>query len=346
MAAASQSEPFSAQNLSPIENPFVAAQREPATNSSAAELKIVALTRQAAIDYREGRYADAEAPLREALSVTQQTFGSTHVEVAVSASNLAIVLANEGQLLEAERFYRMALSIFEQYPTQKVGVPVALTLTNFATLRVEQRQYAAAEKLTRQAIDLWERAPAQFDLSLASALVNLGAVYLMIGRNTEAEALYTRSLRMLESRPERNAAELATTLYNLGTLRARQKSYGEAEAILQRATDLWTKTLGTNHPHLAAALTSLGYVYTMKGQYVEAAQCLNRAIGIREEAFGSASPQAAETLWMQATLLRRTHHRSEARKLEAKALAAINAHAKANQLDEQIDVSTLLRRRK
>jgi len=72
---------------------------------------------------------------------------------------------------------------------------------------------------------------------------------------------------------------------------------------------------------------------------------LSRALGIREEAFGPVSPEAAETLWTQATLLRRTHHRSEARKLEAKVRSIMNAHASTNQLREQIDVSILLRRK-
>ena len=73
---------------------------------------------------------------------------------------------------------------------------------------------------------------------------------------------------------------------------------------------------------------------------------LRRALEIRVAAFGPDSFPVAEVLYDQALVLRKLKRKSEAKKLEARALAIQAAHARENLENYTVDVSALLAGRK
>jgi tetratricopeptide (TPR) repeat protein len=61
----------------------------------------------------QGRYAEAEALLREALARAEMTLGQDTYEVAVVLNELALTFKFSGKFAEAEQLYRCTLAILE-----------------------------------------------------------------------------------------------------------------------------------------------------------------------------------------------------------------------------------------
>ena len=64
--------------------------------------------------YGQGKYAEAAALAREALSLAEQVLGKEHPHTLTSVDNLAQLYQAEGRLAEAEPLYKRALEGREQ----------------------------------------------------------------------------------------------------------------------------------------------------------------------------------------------------------------------------------------
>ena len=76
--------------------------------------------------------------------------------------------------------------------------------------------------------------------------------------------------------------------------------------------------LGPNHPFVAVTLMDLAGMETAQGNYDRATEHYARAVQIRQDAFGKDDPRVAEALAGYAKVLRKTCHRLEAAKVEAR----------------------------
>jgi tetratricopeptide (TPR) repeat protein len=81
----------------------------------------------------QGRLAEAEALLKEALGISEKSLGDHHPDVAVALNNLAVVYRHQTRYRDAEPLYRCALAIDESAlgPNHPV---VAIFLSNLATV--------------------------------------------------------------------------------------------------------------------------------------------------------------------------------------------------------------------
>ncbi len=59
------------------------------------------------------RFYEAEPLMRRALKIREASFGPDHTQVAVSLSNLAVLLKDSSRYAEAEPLFRRALAIDE-----------------------------------------------------------------------------------------------------------------------------------------------------------------------------------------------------------------------------------------
>ena len=70
---------------------------------------IASLNRQIFQLYGQGKYAEAAALAREALSLTERVLGKEHPDTLTSVNNLAVLYQAQGRLAEAEPLYKRAL---------------------------------------------------------------------------------------------------------------------------------------------------------------------------------------------------------------------------------------------
>jgi len=59
----------------------------------------------------QGRFADAETPLNQALDIAERRLGANHPITATIVNNLALVFARMGRYEEAVPLYKRALAI-------------------------------------------------------------------------------------------------------------------------------------------------------------------------------------------------------------------------------------------
>ena len=197
----------------------------------------------------QGRYAEAEPILLQALDILQRQLGDDHPNVATSLSNLAGLYELQGRHAEAEPLLLQALDI-SQRQLGDDHPNVAQSLNNLAHLYQSQGRYAEAEPLYIQALDIWQRQLGDDHPDVAQNLNNLALLYQSQGRYAEAEPLHIQALDIWQRQLGDDHPNVATSLNNLAGLYQSQGRYAEAEPLLLRSLEIKQKTLPQNHPSI------------------------------------------------------------------------------------------------
>jgi tetratricopeptide (TPR) repeat protein len=135
---------------------------------------------------QQRQYPEAESVYEEALKVAEDTFGSDHLNVAISLNNLAGLYISKGNYAEIEPLYKRALEIVE-----KAHGPdhpdVAISLKNLAELYYNQGRYAEAEPLYKSSLKILEKVLGLDHPEVAIMLEHMAELYKKIGKEDEAE---------------------------------------------------------------------------------------------------------------------------------------------------------------
>ncbi|MBX9622315.1 MAG: serine/threonine protein kinase [Gemmataceae bacterium] len=264
-----------------------------------------AAARVGVIEYRLGRYAEAEKVLDRAvaafraLAAEEPDHPGHRPDLADALNTLGGVYRATGRRPEAERAWGEMLGVLgpaaEADPRGRRLL--VMGAHNLGVLLSEEGRGKEAESVLRRALALCERSPdgrppddgRRF---LPGVRMTLGQVCAQTGRPAEAEKLYRAGLDDLgEAAPERDAlvgpawARLRAMLYlNLGVLRAnagrRKEAEGplrEAEAGLERLAALYP-AVTEYREHLGSARINLGKVFRDSGRPAEAEPVFRRGL--------------------------------------------------------------------
>ena len=145
----------------------------------------------------EGRVADAEKILTDAVSLAEQT--------APESPRLALYLVSLANLYEFKNQYPGAL-VFAQRALDldrqlsgPSGIPASSDVCNVAGILLKLGKSAEAERLLRQAIESVRQEPEPHPLASAMLLNSLPSLYNAENRPTEAETLIDEALKECES---------------------------------------------------------------------------------------------------------------------------------------------------
>jgi molecular chaperone DnaK len=188
--------------------------------------------------YKQGRYAEAEAALREAIRLDPN--------LATAHGNLGAVLQATKRVAEAESEYRTAI---------RLNRSLSAVHNNLGSLLWESKRYPEAETALREAIRL--------DPGLAQAHNNLGNVLDDTRRWREAETAYRDAIRL-------NPAN-ALAHNNLGTVFMKRRRYREAETAYREAIRL-DPGLAIAHNNLGLVLKILKRKREADAAFAEAAR--------------------------------------------------------------------------
>lgn len=241
---------------------------------------------------RLSRYDKAEPLLARALEIERAILGEDHLSTLQSMLLLGLVHMEQGELGEAERFYREALERLRRNPGDVDGYVRAalLNLGGIAHLRGELDE---AEALYRQSLGIGARSQGQLDADLATT--TLAWVLAQKGDYDQAES---RFLAAVESR-RRLLGEhhpfVGDALLGLGVSTSRQLESdapvpGDCDAAVPRFEDaaaIYRQTYGEGSVQLALAHLFLGACLTKLEHYDEAEQYLLEAYPALKE---NASP--------------------------------------------------------
>jgi tetratricopeptide (TPR) repeat protein/transcriptional regulator with XRE-family HTH domain len=267
------------------------------------------------------RYREAEPMLRDALVMREKLLGTSHLLVAKSLNNLAILYWERNELDEAQALFERAQEISDHESV--VRPERAESLNNLGLVYIFQQRFVEAESLLERAFLLCEEALAgdyaghtETTDILAASLTNLGYLYYVQGRYQDALSFYQRAYIVWEKLHEPQHPNMAILLDNLGRTYQFLKDYESSEHDHLRALAIFEQLLGAMHPLTARSLNSLGDLYTVQERYDEAEPFLRRALQIREVSLGSANIDVATTLENLARLLYKTARDGEAQELE------------------------------
>jgi CHAT domain-containing protein/Tfp pilus assembly protein PilF len=243
-------------------------------------------------------------------------------DVAISLSNLARLLQEQGRYEEAEPLNRRDLAIKE-----KVLGPehpdVALSLNNLAVLLKLQGRYAEAEPLYRRALVIQLKSHGPEHPDVAYVLNNMATLREAQRRYIDAAPLFLRALTMREKALGPDHPLVAASLNNLAALRVAQGLYEDADPLYRRALSIQEKTLGPEHPDVATSLNNLGFLLQKMGRYSEAESLYRRALAIREKSLGPEHPDVAISLSNLAWLMRKTGNAQSALELARRTSALL-----------------------
>jgi len=287
--------PWAMRRIIPLVAAFAISLIFVGTPAPAQQNEATALNARVEALYRAGRISEAVPLAQRALAMRERALGPTHVDVAESLNNLAVLYDAQGRYAEAEPLYRRSLAIRES----RLGPDhndVGESLNNLADNYRAQGRYAEAEPLFRRALAVREKARGPDDPDVAMVLNNLAALYEAQGRHGDAEPLYRRALTIVEKALGPGHPYVAATANNLAVLYQAQGRYADAVPLYQRALAIWAKSPHPNQLDMTAPLNGLAMSLRAGRRYADAERLYQRVLAILEKELGPDHPAVADPL--------------------------------------------------
>ena len=302
--------------------PHVLAQRDSAKEAtSETEDWADLLNRVGTYFHGRGSYAQAAPLLRDALAIRKKVLGPEHVDMAMSANNLALLLKDQGDFRDARLLYLHVVRICKKafgpkHPT------TATSLNNLAGVLNEEGALARARLFYERALVIYEGALGPNDPDTAMTCVNLAIVVRKQGDPAAARIHLERALKIYEDafRPDHPA--ISTTLNNLAILFMSQGDFAGARPLLERVVRIDEKVRGIEHPATATSLSNLARAFQGLGDVAEAQLIFERVLAIRETRLGPEHPSTNTARCNLARLLLSVRLPEEALTLSETALIA------------------------
>ena len=199
-------------------------------------------------------YDQAEDLLSAALQLSEQQHGAMSREVGIAANNLAQVLRAKKHLEDAAGLYARAVHIFEDLGRDSAP-DLAVALANTGQMLEEQNESKQARQVEQRALDLLStggNAPLR-----AAILQNLGNIVVSSGNPSAALPYFEKSLDIQERvfGAEHPATVRILLDYAAATLRAGQKSL--AHKLRKRAEELYARLQTVTPGQFTVSLNAL-----------------------------------------------------------------------------------------
>lgn len=281
---------------------------------------------QAELALRQGRIADAERSLKEALSLHEKARrtdpGSqmAHVFSLMQLMRLYVLTERNEQ---ASPLGERALAMLEKalgpdHPN------IAGQLEVVATTYENRGRYAEAEVLRKRAIANVEHNEGNASLAFASALNGLGVLYGYQERHDEALSLQLRALQTAEKALGPDNPALYRYLSDVGGRYFMLRRFNDAEPLLIRALAGVEKAPNADPfvagLHHAAILQSLASIYQLQGRFADARAFLDRALEVAVKVWGPEHSNTGDIIDSLAMLHFRQDQLDEAERLFERAL--------------------------
>jgi CHAT domain-containing protein len=162
--------------------------------------------------------------------------------------------------------------------------------------------FAQAEPLYKRALEIDKTASGEKDLSYATGLSNLAALYKDMGDYAQAEPMCKQALEIRKQVLGDRHPEYANSLNNLAALYAETGDYGKAEPLYRQALEIDKQTLGEKHRDYAKALSNLAFLYLDMGDRAKAEALSKQVLEIEKQTLGEKHPDYAYSLNVLASI--------------------------------------------
>lgn len=268
---------------------------------------------------RKGDIAGAWQLQSQSVEIIKRLEGSDSPDLALARHNLAAVLRDMGNILEAEKEERQTLALWRRvnghhadvaYALNNLGTfmlaegnwkeaqsalgealsirqellgekhpLVALTLLNCGRVLQAKGDYGGAGRYFQQALDMLRQTSGPVNWSVERAIGSFAALERDRGNYSKSEEYARQALEMSYKLGGDQHPEVARSLIQLALAREFQGDAAAAVPLLQQALAIRQKLLWPGHPDVIAAQVRLGEALTLEGKPAEAEPILRKALG-------------------------------------------------------------------
>lgn len=248
-----------------------------------------------------GDLPGAEAPLHEALHLSQNNFGANSLESGHSLWVLGMLRHQQGQFGEAKELYFRSLSVLETATAPQTDI--AAVLDDLAKVYVREQQWVLAKQNYERALEIYRRVFGDDHPRVAMRLNNLATVEQNMGALPQAEKLYREAIRLYERAYGDRHPETATGKGNLGLLLQREARLAEAEPLLRSALDINLSVYGPDNYNVGYSQVSLAMLLHDQGKLPAAETEFRQALAIYDKSLPANHQYRASLLMHFARLL-------------------------------------------
>ena len=219
------------------------------------------------IDYRQGRYDEAEKKYLQCLEIHKE-IGNKQGQ-GTSLSNLASIEVKRGRYDEARRMLEKSLGLANSNPVAEASI-----LHQLAIIDLNQGRYEQAWGSTVRSLLISQRIGDR--ASEAKNLNNLATIDLHLRRFDEAKRKFEQSLRIKQEIGDLDG--MATTLDQLAYIELTQDRFDEAQKLSEQSLSI-ANTIG-NPEGRARSLHNLASIAQQQNRYNEAKEKFQEVVMI------------------------------------------------------------------
>ncbi len=229
---------------------------------------------------RGGNPGAAIPLMQRALAVQRELRGNEpHPDLAEVLNDMGFVYDENGDLDNAEKFYRESLAMYRRLLGDKHPY-VATELENVALTAQSKGDFASAEALLRQSLEIHRELQGESHPETGRALFNLASVQYDRGETREALANMRQVLVIYRKAYSADHPEIAIVLNVMGFGLTMAGDYGQADRYLQEGLAMRRRLFNDKSPEIASSLMMLAVLRVAEGKYPEALELAQSARGI------------------------------------------------------------------
>jgi tetratricopeptide (TPR) repeat protein len=222
---------------------------------------------------QQGKYADAEQTLNEAIEIERGDFGIDNQRVASIEADLGTVYEREGDPVRAMKITQDALRIVSARLDPNHYL-VGYYMDAIAKLYLDAGNLEAAERTARQVLAIYEKSLPARHLYVAATRHLLGEVLLRRGQLADAEKELRAALDIDLAAVGPDNWRAARTEASWGWLLIAENNAAEGEPRLVAARSKLLKSMGPLHPEVVLASERLAQYYRAHHRDADAARVL------------------------------------------------------------------------
>ncbi|WP_428939141.1 tetratricopeptide repeat protein [Fontivita pretiosa] len=243
---------------------------------------------------QQGRYAEAETLLRDALAIARVSLGAEDPYCLALANNLSDLLRTMGRVTEAVTIQREVLDLARKI--FGADNPDTLSIANNLALALDTLGAdAEAQTLYTDTIERRRRTLGDDHPGTINVRQNFALHLQRLGRYDEAQAIFRDAAQRLRRTLGENHRDTIIAENNLGWLQVQAGDVASAEQIFRALLPRVRAALGAQHPAAISIEFRLGHVLCLQGRWDQAEPLLAEAyagavsLGIHDRQAGYAS---------------------------------------------------------
>lgn len=210
-------------------NKAIAIDKKVGGSSSASDLSTLGM-----LYLRQGKYAEAEVPYKEALALAEQKKGESHPDVAACLNNLAWLYSNQNKFEEAQSLIERGLAI-RQKALGENHPATARNIANLAKILIEQRKYHEAIPQLEKAYEIQKETLGAEHQDTINTLSELSEALFLSKQLPQAEENFRTLLEADKKLEGDKSSKVAWDMENLGKVLAAQDKTDQAKELIASA---------------------------------------------------------------------------------------------------------------